>query len=82
MIPTEPFLKTVSKRPTWRHTVIILSIEMGAHTLDAIHHETGIELNTLTEVLKDLESQLYITRTNQQYYRPTTRHAIIPPPGM
>lgn len=82
MIPIEPFLKVKSERPTWRHIVTILSIEVGAHTLNAIYHETGIELDTLAQVLAKLESQLYITRAGNRYYRPTVRRAIIPTRGV
>ena len=80
--PTEPFLKTESKRPTWRHTVTMLSIETGAHTIDAIYQETGIERGTLAQILDHLESQFYITRVNGRYHRPTAKHAIVPTCGV
>ena len=79
MSPSEPFRKCHSDRPSWRHTSVTLSVEVGARTAEAIHHETGIELDTLRAVLADLEARLYITRIDGRYHRPANRGAIVPP---
>lgn len=79
MTPNEPFQKCHSDRPSWRHATVVLSVEVGADSVDALHHETGIELTTLREVLQDLEARLYITRIDGHYRRPSNRGAIVPP---
>ena len=81
MAPNEPFQKCKSERPSWRHTTVTLSVEVGAHSVDALHHETGIELVALRTVLADLEARLYITRIDDRYHRPSNRGAIVPPPN-
>lgn len=77
---TEPFQPCHSDRPSWRHKTILLSIEVGAHSVRALQQETGIELGTLQAVLSDLESRYYIIRTGTRYHRPSDRRAIVPPP--
>jgi predicted Rossmann fold nucleotide-binding protein DprA/Smf involved in DNA uptake len=79
MLPREPFQKCQSDRPSWKHAAIIASVEVGAHSVDALYHETGIELDTLRSVLRDLEQQRYVTRSGGHYHRPSTRGAIVPP---
>lgn len=81
MAPNEPFQKCRSTRPSWRHTTVTLSVEVGAHSVDALYHETGIELHALRTVLADLEARLYITRIDGRYHRPSNRGAIVPPPS-
>jgi hypothetical protein len=80
MAPNEPFQRCHSERPSWRHTTVTLSVEIGCHSVDALHHETGIELGTLRAVLADLEARLYITRIDGRYHRPSNRGGIVPPP--
>jgi predicted Rossmann fold nucleotide-binding protein DprA/Smf involved in DNA uptake len=79
MLPREPFQKCRSERPSWRHTAIVASVEIGAHSVDALYHETGIERTVLRSVLSDLEQQRYITRIDGRYHRPSNRGAIVPP---
>lgn len=79
MAQPEPFQKCHSNRPSWRHTTVTLSVEIGAHSVEALHHETGIELHALRAVLADLEAQQYITRIGGRYHRPSSRGAIVPP---
>jgi FAD/FMN-containing dehydrogenase len=81
MLPREPFQRCQSERPSWRHTTVVLSVEVGARTAEAIQHETGIELDMLRTVLADLEARLYITRIDGRYHRPANRGAIVPPPS-
>lgn len=79
MAPNEPFQKCHSERPSWRHTTITLSVELGAHSVDALYQETGIERTMLRSVLLELEQQRYITRIDGHYYRPSNGRAIVPP---
>lgn len=81
MLPRKPFQRYQSDRPSWRHASVVLSIEVGARTTEALHHETGIEVDTLRTVLADLEARLYITRIDGRYHRPANRGAIVPPPS-
>ena len=75
----EPFARCRSERPSWRHTSVVLSVEVGAHSVEALHHETGLDFPVLRSVLTELEAQRYVTRIDGRYHRPSTRGAIVPP---
>ena len=79
MPPLEPFQKCHSDRPSWRHATVTLSVEVGAHSVEALHQETGIEVGSLRTILAELEEQRYITRIDGRYRRPTNRGAMVPP---
>jgi hypothetical protein len=50
--------------------VVLLSIEVGVHSVDALHHETGLPEPKLATALSTLVRGCYVTTARGRYWRP------------
>jgi hypothetical protein len=50
--------------------VVLLSIEVGANSVDALRHETGLPAQKLATALDTLERGCYVTTARGRYRRP------------
>jgi hypothetical protein len=59
--------------------VVLLSIEVGVHSVGALRSETGLPEAKLATALEQLESGCYVTTARGRYWRPRAAGCLCPP---
>lgn len=60
--------------------VVLLSIEIGVHSVDGLRHETGLPEPKLATALEQLERGRYVTTARGRYWRPRAAGVLYVPP--
>ena len=60
--------------------VVMLSIEVGAHSVEALRHETGLTEPKLATALETLARGCYVTTARGRYWRPRAAGVLLCPP--